>query len=200
MGREIRRVPANWKHPKNDDGSFRPLYDQDYEAACAEWWADAVEWRMGDTGDLDDFDREMRAKYNWYWDYNGGPPLADDGDHRPAWTEEDATNLQMYETVSEGTPVSPVFATLVEMENWLAEDGYWDAFDGRPNGPQYASTTRPTSRQNPGYHLERVSRDAARAFCETGWAPSMLVVQSAGKRTIHKNAEALVAPGSRRNP
>ena len=25
MGREIRRVPPNWEHPKNDNGEFRSM-------------------------------------------------------------------------------------------------------------------------------------------------------------------------------
>ncbi len=27
MGREVRMVPANWKHPKNRSGSHVPLHD-----------------------------------------------------------------------------------------------------------------------------------------------------------------------------
>jgi len=43
-------------------------------------------------------------------DWAGGPP--DKEYYRPAWTEEEATAFQMYETVSEGTPVSPFFRHL----------------------------------------------------------------------------------------
>jgi hypothetical protein len=36
MGREIRRVPANWEHPKDErDGGYIPMYDDDFDAALA---------------------------------------------------------------------------------------------------------------------------------------------------------------------
>lgn len=38
--------------------------------------------------------------------------------------EEDATHYQIYEDVTEGTPVSPVFETLEEMKEWLLEEGH----------------------------------------------------------------------------
>lgn len=34
MGREIRRVPKNWKHPRLEDGRYQPMFDQNYEEAC----------------------------------------------------------------------------------------------------------------------------------------------------------------------
>ena len=27
MGREVRKVPADWEHPKNKDGSYKPLLE-----------------------------------------------------------------------------------------------------------------------------------------------------------------------------
>jgi len=44
MSREIRRVSPTWEHPKDQRGRYIPLYDQDYAAAAAEWWEDAVLW------------------------------------------------------------------------------------------------------------------------------------------------------------
>jgi hypothetical protein len=41
------------------------------------------------------------------------------------WTEEEAVCFQIYETVSEGTPVSPVFDTLGDMEDWLVNMKYY---------------------------------------------------------------------------
>lgn len=43
--------------------------------------------------------------------------------YRPEWTEE-PTHYQVYETVTEGTPVSPVFASLDEMQVWLIKQGF----------------------------------------------------------------------------
>lgn len=97
MGREIRRVPPNWKHHRMENGHYRPLNDRSYADAKAEY--DAAE------------DKEEAYL---------GPPE----EYRPAWTEAEATAYQIYETVSEGTPTSPVFESLVALQRWLIEQGY----------------------------------------------------------------------------
>lgn len=44
------------------------------------------------------------------------------------WTPDEATAYQVYETVSEGTPVSPVFATREDLKAWLiSNQGMSDA-------------------------------------------------------------------------
>lgn len=78
MGREVRRVPANWQHPKDDNGNFIPLLD----------------------GDM------------------------------PRWPESECTHLMMYESVTEGTPISPAFETPEELAHWLTDNGA-DAYAGR---------------------------------------------------------------------
>jgi len=40
----------------------------------------------------------------------------------PTWTPEEATHYQMYETCSEGTPISPPCATVEELARWLADN------------------------------------------------------------------------------
>ena len=68
---------------------------------------------------LDDYGDEWQT-----WTDKGdieGPP--DPEYYRPAWSEE-PTAYQMYETVSEGTPVSPVFLTVDELRTWLLEQGH----------------------------------------------------------------------------
>lgn len=122
MGREIRRVPADWVHPiyESDSiqararvGEFRPLFNRDYDSACVEWYEKAAAFKP-----IDDI--------KFYHDYNGNPP--DKKTYRDrAWTAEEATHYQMYETVSEGTPVSPVFATKEDLVQYLIKNGdYWD--------------------------------------------------------------------------
>lgn len=39
----------------------------------------------------------------------------------PRWSAKKRTHLQMYETCSEGTPISPVMATAEELAHWLAD-------------------------------------------------------------------------------
>jgi hypothetical protein len=52
--------------------------------------------------------------------WEGGPPRPDS--YRPAF-ESAPTAFQVYETVSEGTPISPVFETRDELIDWLVNDG-----------------------------------------------------------------------------
>jgi len=40
----------------------------------------------------------------------------------PNWTEDEATMFVMYEDTTEGTPISPAFATPEELARWLADN------------------------------------------------------------------------------
>lgn len=37
MGRELRSVPANWEHPKKDNGEYQPMFNEYYGDALNEW-------------------------------------------------------------------------------------------------------------------------------------------------------------------
>ena len=41
----------------------------------------------------------------------------------PDWPESERTHLQMYESTSEGTPISPVMETPEQLARWLADTG-----------------------------------------------------------------------------
>jgi len=44
------------------------------------------------------------------------------GYNRPQWRNGKATHYQIYENVTEGTPVSPVFASLDDLIDWLMDN------------------------------------------------------------------------------
>lgn len=152
MGREIRRVPPNWEHPRqkcehspwrggcedakaNGGKCYRPLM-QGYAAAKAEF-----EKMQSEEG--------LQAAL----DYFGNAP--DANDYVPDWPESEATWFQVYETVSEGSPVTPPFATREELVEYLVKHGdFWSQQDGKSG----------------------FSRKAAEAFVMgDGWVPSMMV-------------------------
>ena len=113
MGREIRRVPIDWEHPRYR-GHYVPLFDQTYIEAIAEWEAER-------TAFLNDPEEQARADMP-FEKWHGAPPCRDY--YRPEWLVGTATAYQVYETVSEGTPVSPVFGTEADLRNWLIAQGY----------------------------------------------------------------------------
>lgn len=96
MSREVRKVPANWQHPKDRNGQYIPLL-ADYNEALA--------WR--------------NPNHEWY-DSEGVDPIPED--YMPVWKDEEKTHFQMYESCSEGTPVSPVMETPEKLARWLADN------------------------------------------------------------------------------
>ena len=119
MGREIRTVPADWVHPKDErTGRYKPLHDQSFREAAEEWVTGFEEWRTGTHKDF----KKHGVDYPYFWQWEGDPP--DEEYYRPDWPEETRTHFQVYETVSEGTPVSPVFATKGEIADWAVAQGH----------------------------------------------------------------------------
>jgi hypothetical protein len=138
MGREIRRVPPNWEHPKEDRydhrtgtyvKAFKALYGQSCEEAWRDWIAEYQKWLDGEQDRIiakyEDSGRPKDQPYTAFCMWHGQPP--DPERYRPHWQDGEATWYQLYETVSEGTPVTPPFATAEELIDYLAEHGdYWD--------------------------------------------------------------------------
>lgn len=141
MGREVRRVPADWQHPKYEPWEgrqgYKPLYDgDDYQSAH-----DGFLEKLKEEG--------LQAAIDWH----GSAP--DENDYMPRWKPEERTHLMMYETTSEGTPISPAFETPEELARWLADNG----------ASSFGRSTATYEQWLP--------------ICEGGWAPSM--VSSGGR-------------------
>lgn len=178
MGREIRRVPANWEHPTqecphspysggcgqakiNGGKCFIPLYDRDHDTAAREWLDNAIAWDNGTHEDLI-ADPSLKERNPYFWQWDGDPP--DPETHRPAF-DTTADWYQVYETVSEGTPVTPPFATKEELVNYLVEHGdFWDIRRG-----------------DGGW-----SRAAAERFVADEWSPSMIIKTTPDSITINE--------------
>jgi hypothetical protein len=142
MGREIRKVPPHWNHPTKMYGhelGFQPMFDETHAEALAEYQENRSRF-------------DEKAEGCSFEDYYGEEP--DAAYYRP-YGDAEATWLQMFETVSEGTPVTPPFATPEELVDHLVE--YGESLTGRWNkGPW--------------------GRSQAEAFVKAGWAPSLMVV------------------------
>jgi hypothetical protein len=133
MGREVRMVPPEWKHPKNERG-FIPLLDGSFEADDREWDKGWRKWQEGYRENYGDGPKWVEHDGGTFTEWHGSRPSPDD--YMPEWTEDEATHLMMYETVSEGTPISPAFATPEELAKWLTDNnasafgGHGASYDG----------------------------------------------------------------------
>ncbi len=166
MGRELRRVPPNWKHPKKNNRTwktemvYQPMFDEPYIDNITEWIKNHQLWLRGEHPDQKDKDWDT-SKYKFYAEYDGGPP--DINYYRPDWEKEEMTWYQVYETVSEGTPVSPPFEKPEELIEYLVENGdFWDQ-KRREEGTSSMPCAPWTRKQAESFVLG------------TGWAPSGII-------------------------
>jgi len=188
MGREIRRVPPNWEHPQEEkfdvikrcyEMRYKPLYGECVEDRWAQWVAEFEAWKNGGLaecmGKHPDLGYSPDRPYRTFCDWYGHPP--DPEYYRPSWDESEATWWQVYETVSEGTPVTPPFATQDELIDYLVENGdFWDQ-SRRKEG-------------NSTMGCDPWSREQAEHFVRgPGWAPSMVVTETATERKIQSGVE-----------
>ncbi len=122
MGRNVRKVPGNWQHPKDAKGLYIPLFGGPYSVVAAQWDKDEQDWNNGfcddGTGKLVELSDDQKGHpYSWYDDER---PKAKD--FMPEWPEEQRTHFMMYETTTEGTPISPTFETKEELAHWLTNN------------------------------------------------------------------------------
>ena len=162
MSREVRRVPKDWEHPVKEDGfTDVPLLGRSFSEDLRDWEECNEKWNQGQCetyaregpkwGPISEEHRNLS-----YTEYNGPKPLADE--YAPDWPDEERTHYQMYQTTSEGTPISPVFETPEELARWLTDNDA-SAFGGA-----------------------LASYEAWLRVCRGGFAPSM-VADSHGKLT-----------------
>lgn len=142
MGREVRRVPPDWQHPKDADGRFIPLLGQDYDHAVREWeerdlprWLQEAElWAVGlvrtggviktvahvaeEAKALAPY-RQLPDPPHYVWWAGDVPARPRREDYMPSWPDAACTHYMVYETVSEGTPVSSVFSSEEAAEQWM---------------------------------------------------------------------------------
>lgn len=107
MSRELRRVPANWEHPKKDNGKYQPIFNRYYGDVLSEWIKNNEQWENGTHPDLIE-DLELKKEYPFFAMWDGNPPDIEYYQTKK-YSEEELTHIQLYETTSEGTPMSPVF-------------------------------------------------------------------------------------------
>lgn len=136
------------------------MYDETFADAVAEWKEGLRKWELEKS-------KEPDGSYLEYWEVNSPPP--ERAYYRP-WKDEDATWFQLWETVSEGTPVSPPFKTKQELADYLAANGdEWD--QKRCLEPDWTQLWG----GEPG--VSGWGKDRAERFVfGSGWSPSMVII------------------------
>ncbi len=140
MSRELRRVPPNWEQPKYRNPyrgvEYVTMFDRTLEDAQTEWDKDCEEYAS-----LEEFEE----------DYGERPTFQEASTghiHRP-WKDEEATWFQVWQTVSEGTPVTPAFATRQELYDYLVKYGEFDERGEKyPQGHRYYRPYSPEAAKN----------------------------------------------------
>ena len=105
MSRELRRVHPAWKHPKDNNGRYIPLLDG---GVWDNYIADHLEA-------VEEEGSEEEAE-------EAGSPKPNKNNFMPVWSEEEATAYQWYESVSEGTPISPPMPSKEALAEWLSDN------------------------------------------------------------------------------
>lgn len=136
-----RRNPLAYKPPGWPYSTWRPLLDESYQHAYWSWIRDRVVWwlcamvahPLALIGVVDAAAGTYRG-----WRYKVSRPLRETfsdwhGErpnprrHRPAWRDRDRTHFQLYETVSEGAPLTPPMPNTDMLVHWCASqsDEVW---------------------------------------------------------------------------
>ena len=105
MGREARRVPANWQHPRDEiTGAYKPLRPYSHYRSNVQEFLNMVNTE-GLKAAVDDIGELLNIH-----------------DYMPDFPPEQCTHLMMYEDTTEGTPISPAFKTPEELAMWLVNN------------------------------------------------------------------------------
>ena len=150
MGREIRRVPPPdvWLHPTETARTNYPwnpgpaVYGTSHKPLLNSCFCEMYAW----------WEKNEKGT-----DWDDGPPEPADV-YRPHWEDHERTWVQLYETVSEGTPLTPPMPTREALRAWLL--AYGDDYEQRG--------AREDSRP-----VRLPSKAGVDALLNNGWGPSM---------------------------
>lgn len=121
MTKEIRRVPAEWNHPKDEAGDFIPLHVGNYEKYAALWDEGSRRWDDGFVCNHKTASWEPKGPQHSgsYEEWAGERP--EQKDFMPNWPQEVRTHYQFYDRVTD-TPMSPVVESVEVLARWLADN------------------------------------------------------------------------------
>lgn len=120
MGREVRRVRADWKHPRDERGDYIPLHGRPFLAAWTEWEIGRRRWKAGLRHNFHTGEMEPKTHQCSWTEWQGAEPK--EADYMPP--EAFGKRFMMYEDTTEGTPVHDrVALSAGTLAGLLAADG-----------------------------------------------------------------------------
>ena len=156
MGRELRIVPPNWEHPKDTRDNYKPL-EENYDEVASEWLKNCIAYSKGEYEHQKKYDT---SECKYYWEYAGPPP---EKDMYVSYKKTDCSWFQLYENVSEGSPITPPFETKDELIQFLITHGdFWG---------------------------NNWSENSAKLVVDSGGAPSMIVSPEKGIQSPHEQGD-----------
>jgi hypothetical protein len=130
MAYEIRRVPGNWQHPKDADGRYIGLFETSRFKRDAQRWDEENEmWLKGyrSDGRSNYVPIEPEHQHKSYVEWTQERPEL--RNYMPQWANDERTHYMIYESVTEGTPISPAFRNAVDLLNWLIAENVKESQD-----------------------------------------------------------------------
>jgi hypothetical protein len=122
----------------------------------------SVGWREFDLWRAGKHESQPSKWSRYFWEHDSPP---NEECHRTRkWTDAEATHYQVYETVSEGTPITPPMPSKEALAEWLSTNkDFWG------KGP--------------------LTRSQAEAFVKDEYAPSLMVSNGPGGFKIAEGME-----------
>lgn len=97
------------------------MFNQSYIDAFTEWLTNHNLQLKGKHPDQLSYPAETKD-LKYFAEWNGDPPAVERFNPH-TWKKSDTPAYQVYENVSEGTPISPVFNHIKEVQRWVVEQG-----------------------------------------------------------------------------
>jgi len=136
MGREVRLVAENWKHPLDENGRKIPMYEGSELETDKLSALENYEYEKENFVPVKNpYYEEDFTNFEDYCAYQGISEEFDESRYMPNWTDAEKTHIMLYENVSEGTSMSPAFLSSEpeKLAQWLA--------DNNANAGAYATAT-----------------------------------------------------------
>jgi len=116
LSREVRCVPMDYNPPQDERGHWCPVLDKHYEPALRKWQEGKRRWESGEDPKAVEY-----PQYSWE-EWSGEAPDPDYYYPGEAWPADAVMGIRMYESVSEGTPISATYPDTAEGKIAMSEE------------------------------------------------------------------------------